>query len=414
MSAWVKIAFRNLFKNGRRTAATLIACALGFAAVNLFAGFSKYLYTANREAAVVGEMQGHLALFKKGFNSEGKTRPYEFLLSPKDVQFLKNAARSMPEVASASPQLMVKGLLSNGRSSSIFLGKGVEPKALKTFLDLRLFQEISPGEGRLLSDDAPDGLGVARGLAAILDLSIGAQTVAMAETVKGRMNALDAEAIMLLDISNEVLNQMALLLPFSFAQRLIDADGADRVVVYLKSHADMAKVQNEFRDMIRAHNLDYEIKTWEELTDWAGKVEGLFNVIFAFLFVIVFIIVVMSMINTMGMAVVERTREIGSLRSLGLKRRGVRVLFALEGLFIGVGGVFFGGLLTGAVRLGFFTFKPMWIPPGITKAIPLRIETHPTMAVLSAVCMLLICFGAAWFPAARAARMKVVDALGHV
>ena len=65
------------------------------------------------------------------------------------------------------------------------------------------------------------------------------------------------------------------------------------------------------------------------------------DMIFMFLFLIVFVIVIMSIVNTMGMAVLERTREIGTLRALGLKRKGVRTLFAMEGALIG----FFGSIL---------------------------------------------------------------------
>ena len=100
-------------------------------------------------------------------------------------------------------------------------------------------------------------------------------------------------------------------------------------------------VRTRLLDRLKTEGLSCEIKTWNELSQFYNKVRGMFDMIFMFLFFIVFIIVVMSVINTMGMAVLERTREIGTLRALGLKRKGVGTLFAIEGALIG----FFGSIL---------------------------------------------------------------------
>ncbi|MDO9111615.1 MAG: FtsX-like permease family protein, partial [Desulfatirhabdiaceae bacterium] len=137
-------------------------------------------------------------------------------------------------------------------------------------------------------------------------------------------------------------------------------------------------------------------------------------VIFLFLFIIVFIIVTMSVINTMSMAVLERTREIGTLRSLGLKRRGVLFLFAIESFLIGIGGVAGGALVSFAAWLGVYCFKPMWTPPGITVQIPLRIIFTVEFFCYSSVFLLILCLVASLIPARRAANQNVVDALGHV
>ncbi len=58
MITWFKIALRNLLKNRRRSIITALAIALGFAAVNLFGGFTEYMYTGNREGVIYGRSQG--------------------------------------------------------------------------------------------------------------------------------------------------------------------------------------------------------------------------------------------------------------------------------------------------------------------------------------------------------------------
>ncbi|NIM93947.1 MAG: FtsX-like permease family protein [Anaerolineales bacterium] len=140
----------------------------------------------------------------------------------------------------------------------------------------------------------------------------------------------------------------------------------------------------------------------------------MFDVIFLFLFVIVFIIVVTSVINTMSMAVLERTREIGTLRALGLKRKGVILLFTIESSLLGLCGTIGGLLLT---VLGWWLvnlFKPTWIPPGIAARVPIIIQFVPDSMVFSFLFLLVLCLIASLIPARRAARQNVVDALGHV
>ncbi len=79
---------------------------------------------------------------------------------------------------------------------------------------------------------------------------------------------------------------------------------------------------------------DVEIKTWQELSDFYNQVHGIFDMVFGFIFFIVLTVVVMSVANSMGMTVVERTREIGTLRAIGLKQRGVIKLFTLESMLL--------------------------------------------------------------------------------
>ena len=66
MIAWIKIALRNVAKNSRRSTITAIAVALGFAAVNLFGGFTEYMYSGNREVSIYANSGGHLTIIKIG------------------------------------------------------------------------------------------------------------------------------------------------------------------------------------------------------------------------------------------------------------------------------------------------------------------------------------------------------------
>jgi len=119
-------------------------------------------------------------------------------------------------------------------------------------------------------------------------------------------------------------------------------------------------------------------------------------------------------VNTMGMAVLERTREIGTLRALGLKQRGVSILFAIEGAMLGLLGTIFGVILNVAVWGVIRIVEPTYIPPGVSTPVPLIVNLVPQAMLILMVFLILLSLIAAILPARRAARQNVVHALGHV
>jgi putative ABC transport system permease protein len=166
-------------------------------------------------------------------------------------------------------------------------------------------------------------------------------------------------------------------------------------------------------DALTRQGLDVEIKTWDELSLLYSKVKEMFDIIFLFIFVIVFIIAMMSVINTISMAVMERTKEIGTLRALGVKRNGIVRLFALESAMLGMLGSMLGISLTLISWLIVEILKPGWTPPIIAKRLPLEIHVVPEYALFSVLCLVLLSIGAATLPARRAAYHGIVEALGH-
>jgi putative ABC transport system permease protein len=404
-------------KNWRRSGITCLAIGLGFAAVNLFGGFTEYMYRGNREVAIYANAQGHLTIFKKGFLEEGTLDPARYLLTPDEMKMIKEICQKNPLITLITPQLQITGLVTNGEVSTIFVAQGIVPSASAVFARSSTFlkDEMKRSfEGRNLEDNTVYGVGMARGLARLLDLKIGSNAVAFSNTVNGQMNALDLEVFQLFDTPSDVMNDKFMRVPFSFAQALYDTDRADRIAILLNQTKYAESIRKQLQSAFKKKGMEVEIKTWNELSDWYRKVKDMFDVIFLFLFAIVFIIVVMSVVNTMSMAVLERTREIGTLRALGLKCRGVVKLFAIESGLLGVLGSIGGLLLTFLGWAVVDICKPTWVPPGITRRVPIIIEFVPEFMLDSFFFLLVLCLISSLVPARRAAQQNVVEALGHV
>jgi len=114
--------------------------------------------------------------------------------------------------------------------------------------------------------------------------------------------------------------------------------------------------------------------------------------------------------------VVERTAEIGTLRAIGLRRSGIRAMFVTEGIVLGVLGALLGTAVAILAAWGVNAMGLTWTPPGRIEpvALAVRVASEHRMMLASAVGLVIVAALSAILPAARAARMNIVDALRHV
>lgn len=416
MMTWIKIGIRNLYRNKRRSLFTIGAIALGLAAVNVFGGFTRYMYTNLRDSFIYVQGNGHLTVFKEGFLTEGKLDPLRYLLTETETKTIQDLCAKDPRILVVTPQLRITGMISNGAVSTIFIAMGRVPSDA-IFIRKRatgLIEEVKLFSGKELEDEIIYGVSLSKGLAEKLELGLGSGAIVMSPTVDGFVNALDIEVFQLFDASIEALGDKLMIVPLKFAQSLYDTNSADRLTILLNDGSRTEAMRTFLEEALRQKGLKVEIKTWRELSSFYRKVKDMFDVIFVFIFIIVFVIVVMSVINTISMAVMERTNEIGTLRAIGLKRRGIIRLFAIESGLLAIIGSAIGVGLTLLSWVGIQILRPTWTPPHISTEIPLEIYLAPDYMIVSLLFLFLLSLAAATFPAKKAASMNIVDALGHV
>lgn len=416
MSKWYKLAYRNLFRNRRRSIFTIGAIAFGFAAVNLFGGFTAYVFRGLQDSFVYAAGNGHLAIFKQGFLKSGLLDPQAFLLSKEELQALAAICKTDPRIDTASPQLNISGLLSNGSMSTIMVAEGRVARDVSHIRSMGkgVIGSLRAYEGAELNDTQPHRVGVSRGLADKLGLKTGDSASIMATTVEGMVNAVDVEMIQTLDAQLDILDTMLMGLPLGLARELYHTQGADRLIVVLHDSKLLPHVLRDLTLRCQQQGLAVEIRTWQQLRLSYLRTRNMFNVLFLFMFIIVMVIVLLSVINTISMSVMERTREVGTLRSIGVKRQGLTAMFAVESALLGLAGSLAGILLTLAGWLAITLAKPTWMPPNIPKRVPLEIQLVPEYLAASLIFFVLLAIVAAFIPTRRALRLSIVDALGHI
>jgi putative ABC transport system permease protein len=412
---WLTISLRNIIKNGRRSLMTVLAIALGYAAINLFQGYVHSTYEGLTNAAIHGEGLGHITIFKKGYLDQGKLHPEKFQFSKDEVDRISEIVRKEADVQLVTPRLSTSGILSNGRNSTIFIAEGLVPAEDKEIRgDLSKYTSFS---GTYLDDKERAGVVIGSELAAMLDLKVGSDAVVLSNTYFGMANALDAKIAGIYNTGNTATNDKMLLMTFRHSQDLMDFSGAERLVVLLKDGRkvkNLTAVMGRLQKSLADGGLSVEMKTWNELSVFYKQVKNLFDMIFLFIFIIVLVIVVMSVVNTMSMSVMERTREIGTLRALGLKRMDVKALFATEGALLGILGSSLGFVFFFAVYAMITAAHPTYVPPGSSNPVPLQVDLVWPMLGRSVLSLAALALLAAYVPARRSARMSIVDALGHI
>ncbi len=402
-------AFRNIWRNKRRSLTTMAAIVCGYAAISLFGGYIADTFNSLQVQAVNGERLGHLSIFKEGMLTEGKLRPKKYLFTEDEMQTLTEVVNSYPGVKLVTPGLPISGIFNADNASSIFIGDGVVAK------DLGILRgELSEGYGGQVYQDNGMGIAIASDMGRMLALEKGGLPTLITSTYTGQANAMDAEVVDIFETGNAGTNDKMILVPFEFAQHLMDTTGAQRFVVLLDNIHNTWIARDELLKKLTEAGLSVEIKTWRDLSSFYNQVAGLFNMIFTFIFCIVFIVIVMSVINTMSMSVVERTREIGTLRSLGFKRTQVVYLFLLEGCILAIIAVGVGALVSFAVAASIDLAGIEYTPPNSSAPVPLIIALNfPQMFVTFLLALVLAGLAAVW-PSVGASRKPIHMALNHV
>lgn len=461
------LAVRNLLRNRRRSLATFIALAIGAAAILLFGGYRKNIeYTMHTAYVRSG---GHLQIQHRDLFLYGSGNPTRYSIA--GYEAILDAIRQDPQlgpmVRVATPTLQFGGIASNFAAgvSRTVLGSGVVAEDQKRMREWNEFDLRLQAPEFALAGAPEDGALVGQGVARVLMLCepLGiencprpeAEAAAGDETLPGDIADLAAgeaapppagqrrdarprlevlatspggapNVVSLQVVRAELqgfkeLDEVYLLMQLPQAQRLVygrTAPKATAITLQLNSSGQIEAARERLDALLaeRFPGQPLAVLDFRELNPFFVQTVRMFDTIFGFIFVLIGAIVLFTVGNTMSTAVTERTVEIGTIRAMGLKQRGVQRMFVLEGMILGVAGTLAGAgfaLVFSALvnQLGL-----TWVPPGSGEALPLllRVWGENTTIVGTTAGLILIAAASAWWPARRASRLVIVDALRHV
>jgi ABC-type antimicrobial peptide transport system permease subunit len=176
----------------------------------------------------------------------------------------------------------------------------------------------------------------------------------------------------------------------------------------------LKKMRNVSRKKIKAATVDVN-SMYESASD-VLKLEGVLNLITLSAVLVLFFIILIGVVNTLRMTIRERTREIGTIRAIGMQKSDVRSIFILETAFLTLFASIAGTILAFAV-MGALSLIPFHVsdnPMGIL-LVNQRLHFVPTFAGVFGNILLIMAIAVvtAFFPARKAANMSAAEALRH-
>jgi putative ABC transport system permease protein len=400
---WLKFAWQNTLRNRRRSLVTVAIAALGTAAILLAGGFALFTYQALAQAAA--RSTGHLIVGQPAQFTKDEDTPLQHGLD--DADALKATLLADPAVRQVLPRIAFSGLVSNGDKSTVMLATGVEPDA--EFAVKGPFLNMTAGHV-LASGTKDTEVMLGEGLARSLKAQPGTSLTLLASTTDGALNALDVRVKGLFSTGVPDIDKRLVYTDIATAQKLLNTQRVSTLGVFLNRMQATGPAQ----ERIAAANPKLTVQTWLDQAFFYQSVRGLYNRIFGALGLIIGVIVVFVVTNAMAMAIIERTREIGTLRALGTLPSQLLRTLALEGMVLGGIGAVCGALLAFGVSMLLYVVPvQMPPPPGSSRGYPLNVEVDPTLYLATVFAMVALAMLASAWIARRTVHTPVVQALAH-
>ncbi|MFA7281671.1 MAG: FtsX-like permease family protein [Sterolibacterium sp.] len=459
----LSLALRNLLRNRRRSLTTLLSMVIGLVAILLFGGYRSNIIYGTQTGFI--QASGHLQIQHQNYFLDGSDNPTAYGIA--DYQRIIDVVSHDPVLAPmqviVTPTLQLGGIAGNfsdGVSRSV-IATGLVPEARNKMLLWNDYGVISYARPLPLVGTREDavvvGTGVARKLKlcnilmipdckrvpvkntsnansipddiALLSSIEKASRPALEEnriemlaaTAHGAPNVASLSVVEARNMGIKAIDDVYLAMHLGQAQKLIYGASSPQVtaiIIQLQHTSQIPAAQQRLAQLLATEFKSelLEVLDYQTLNPIYGQTNQFMDSMFGFIAMLIGVIVLFTIGNTMSTAVVERTVEIGTLRAMGLRRSGIRRLFMWEAVLLGLIGAIAGVIFALIIAYLINHSGWSWTPPGYSYAYLILVRVWQDMPLMlgSVTGMILVTVLSAWWPARRAAKLMIVDALRHV
>lgn len=403
----LRIAFRNVLRNRRRSIITFSAVFLALGIMIGLRGFLNGTQENLRESVVLGQT-GALQVHRKGFLKSVNTSALD-LDVPTDEAFFSKIL-SVPGIKAVTARISFGGMANANDTSAVALFSAIDPKR-ELIVCPRRMEMISSGKS-LAESGVSSGIFTPE-LAANLGVKLGQKATLLTNDRDGVMNALDLDFVGMYGQAGLPLPEKKVgYVPLAYAQELLRMnDRATEIAVGIERFDDAERLKPLLQAAVGA---EYEVSTWHDIAPYIDDAIASQNFVLNLIAGIFLFIALLGIANTMLMSVLERTREIGTMMSVGVRRRQILSLFLLEASLLGLAGGLL-GTAAGCTYVLYYGHKGIILRfPGMLA--PMHV--YPRVSAGYILFILALAAGgaalAALWPAVRASRMRPVEALSSV
>lgn len=401
---FVRIAFRNVRRNTRRSLLTIFTIAFGLLCLIVFEALKVGLHQ-EMITSTIGLDAASLQIYARGHEIEPA------LMKPIPRPEKVYAALRKAGAEDFSHRLKTSALLLAGQKSSAVVLSGVDPveETRITFISKKVLR------GGYLSGDKRVLLG--EELARSLGVDVGDAVTVTAQNRQGIpvTGKFKVGGIYRTELAS--FDRIRVYLSLQAAQEFLNA-GEMVTEIAVRTKADGEK-DLAARLTAALPDESYQVKTWEEIAPDVKQLIGLNDATMNLLILIVFAIIAMGIANTMTMVVFERFRELGILAAIGTTPAGILVMVVLESFFLGAIAALLGSVTAAAAcaylaRYGIDLTKFTSANQYFANSHVLKAHLLAVDLVIANIVTVTTALVAGIYPAWKAARLKPVDAINHL
>lgn len=406
----LRLAFRNLFRNPRRSVLTLLAVMVPVLLLDLMWGFTGAMERSLFDNTVRLET-GHLQIHEADYDVVGQTIPIM-----RDVRPAEEALQTNPAIEHYTTRLELPALAAAERESKGVLVQGIEPGRAQAMSLISRWID----DGRYLAADDSGVAVVGAQLLEDLDLGLGDRLILLTSHPETGTGVLTPTIVGVLDAPSQELSQGIVQVPLNDARNAIDFPYGATSVAALVSGVlgpwDDARIQRVTAQLQQTLGDGFTVEDWREVAPGtAGMLQILQPVTLGFM-VIFFLLAGLVVLNTLFLNVHERTNELGVVMALGSGQRRVLWMITTEAAVIALVGALMGSALGGGLV---WHWSDGLVMPAIYQDTYDQMGIEPVLnlymtvgqGVLSALLMLGMAVAASWLPARNAAALDPVEAM---
>ncbi len=402
-----QMGWRNIWRNKRRTAVILTAVIIGVWSMIFLGALMRGMSDRMRQNGIA-TLTGHIQIHRVGFRKDPVIE--NRITSPEQVYRTMDA---LPAGAKWSERIRVNAVASNARHSAGVTLVGIDParEAGVSFIGNAV------QKGRYLKQTDPLGIVVGEALVRKFETRLGHKLVLMSQDAHGEIASRAFRIVGIYRAELESTEKQFVFVHIDAAQKMLGVgDDICEVAVLLDSHRQVDETAARIRKLLPGDV--YTVETWKELLPIVRAMLEMHDSFIFIWFLAVFIAMGFGLVNTILMAVFERIREFGLMRSLGMRSRLVVAEVLAESFFLLVIGMAAGNALG---LLSVFALSAHGIDLSAFSAgmefVGMSRIVFPVLAardvVTANVTVFFMGLAVSVYPAAKAARISPVEAMVH-